>query len=140
LIGGPLGCRRVMSTWTPYVRSDVYAGAFNEDGERPDELAYYVVCENERGERFASKVSFSTEKFWHGAAEVRAEAFCVKVAEALAAGADPSKSPKWTSIQGCYGTAAYSNELELELDARDLEGEAGFAEADRFRRDMGIGA
>jgi hypothetical protein len=126
-------------TWTPFVRSDVYAGAFNEDGERNEELAYYVVCENERGERFASAIAFTTEKFWpHGAAEQRAEAFCVKVAKALAAGADPTKSPKWHRIQGCYGTAAYSNALELELDARDLEIEAGSVEADRFRREVGL--
>ncbi len=128
-------------TWTPNVVSDVYAGAINEDGERDEELAYYIVCENERGERFASNVEFTTVKFGHnrnGAAEKRAEAFCAKVAKALRAGADPTKSSKWHRIQGCYGSAAWSNKLELELDARDLEVEAGSAEADRFRREVGL--
>src|SRR5271166_1995353 len=96
------------SPWTPFVRSDVYAGAFNEDGERPDELAFYVVCENERGERFASTVTFTTEKLRDGRAERAANAFCVKVVKALAEGADPTKSPRWFRIQGMYGSAAWS--------------------------------
>jgi len=124
--------------WSAFVRSDVYAGSINEDGERNDELCFYVVCENEGGERFASVVTFTTEKFWHGAAQARAEAFCVKVTSALASGADPTKSSKWSRIQGCYGSAAYSNALELELDARDLEAEAGVVEADRFRQVVGL--
>jgi hypothetical protein len=128
----------VTSPWTAFVRSDVYAGPVNEDGERPDELSYYVVCENERGERFASTVTFTTEEFWHGTAEPRAEAFCAKVTEALAAGADPTKSSRWYRIQGCYGSAAYSEKLELELDARDIEAESGHEEADRFRKATGI--
>jgi hypothetical protein len=129
---------QVTSPWTAFVRSDVYAGPVNEDGERPDELSYYVVCENERGERFASTVTFTTEEFWHGTAEPRAEAFCAKVTEALAAGADPTKSSRWYRVQGCYGSAAYSEKLELELDARDIEAESGHEEADRFRKATGI--
>ncbi len=127
------------SPWTPFVRSDVYAGAFNEDGDCPDELAYYVVVENERGVRYASTVSFTTQDYWQrGEAEARAEAFCAKVQSALASGADPTKSSRWTRIQGCYGSAAWSETEELELEARDLETEAGVEEADRFRRVVGL--
>jgi hypothetical protein len=129
-----------MGKYECFVRSDVFAGSVNEDGERPDELAYYVVCETERGDRFASRLVFTTVRFWHGEAERRAERFCVKVAEALAAGADPATSPRWTRIQGCYGSAAYSEAVELEAEARDLEVEAGRYEADRFRSHVGIGA
>ncbi len=129
------------SPWTPFVRSDVYLGPdANEDGERREELCYYVVCENERGDRFASKASATTEKAPRDVVEALAEAFCVKVAKALAGGADPSRSAKWTAIEGAYGSAAWSEEAELENEARDLEGEAGPYEANRFRREVGIGA
>ena len=130
-----------MSRWTPFVRSDVYAGAPDpEDGERREHLAFYVVCENEPGVRFASKVSYTTEDFCRTEAEAKVEAFLAKIVAALAAGADPTKSDKWYPIQGCYGSAAYSEALELEAEARDLEAEAGVQEADRFRRDAGIAA
>ena len=125
------------ATWTAHVWSDVYAGQFNEDGERPDELCFYVVCENERGERFGSVASFTTERFWHDA-EARAEALCERVTEYLAKGCDPSTSPKWVRRQGCYGSAAWSEKAELELEARDLEAEAGCDEAGRFRRAVGL--
>jgi hypothetical protein len=82
-------------------------------------------------------VSFTTED--HGLnAEVLAERFTEKVTAALRGGADPSKSPKWTSIQGCYGTAAWSEAEEIENEARALEVEAGRAEADSFRRAAGV--
>jgi hypothetical protein len=126
-------------TWEAFVRSDVYAGQVNEDGERPDELRYYVVCEDQRGFRFRSEKSFTTEALGRAAAEGSAESFCETVARYLATGSDPSKSEKWFAIQGCYGSAAYSNRLELELDARDLDMEAGHDEGDRFRRAVGLG-
>lgn len=130
-----------VSTWIPCVRSDVYAGSPSEDGEPREELSFYVVCCNDRGEQFASTVSFTTEKFGHnrnGIAEERAWTFCEKVAKALAAGADPTSSSKWHRIQGVYGSAAYSNKLELDLEACALEVEAGSVEADRFRREVGL--
>ena len=125
-------------TWEAFVRSDVYAGEINEDGERPDELRYYVVCEDERGFRFRSCKSFTTEEIGRSAAEDRAESFCELVAKYLATGADPRKSDKWFAIQGCYGSAAWDERAELELDARDLDMEAGHAEGDRFRREAGL--
>jgi hypothetical protein len=127
-----------MTTWTAFVRSDVYAGRVNEDGERDEELAYYVVCENERGARFASRLMFTTEEHWHGTAKARAEAFCAKVETAITKGGNPTTSDKWCSIQGCYGSAAWDEKAELELDARDLELTDGHEEANRFRQAAGI--
>ena len=127
------------ATWTAFVRSDVYAGACNEDGERPDELTFYVVCENEKGVRFASKKSFTTEELGLSAAEGSAEAFCAAVEKALRAGADPSKSDKWTPTCPAYGSASHDEGLLLEDEARELETEAGVQEADRFRLDHGVG-
>ena len=127
------------TTWEAFVRSDVYAGQVNEDGERPDELCYYVVCEDGRGFRYASRLSFTTEALGRSAAEGSAEEFCAKVTEYLAKGYSPATSEKWYPIQGCYGSAAWSERTELEYEARDLESEAGPSEADRFRREVGIG-
>lgn len=126
------------STWFAFVRSDVYARTSNEDGTPREELSFYVVCENERGVRYASCVSFTTEEYGREAS-LRAERFCAKVKAGLTSGSDPSKSSRWSRIAGCYGSAAYSEEEALEDEARALEGEAGPAEADRFRRTAGIG-
>ena len=127
------------SPWTPYVRSDVYAGACDEDG-RNEHLSFYVICENERGRRYASRVHYTTEEFARHEAEARADAFCAKVATALAEGADPARSDKWVRIQGCYGSAEWSEVAELEDEARVLEVEAGVQEANRFRRAAGLAA
>lgn len=129
-------------TWEAFVQSNVYAGEFNEDGERREELCYFVVCQDEKGYRFASRSAWTTagEPFRGEAAEL-AEAFCAKVVKALANGADPRTSPKWAPIQGMYGSAAWSDAYEIELDARDMEGEVGggIEEANRMRREAGIG-
>jgi hypothetical protein len=128
------------AAWFAFVRSDVYLGSpNNEDGEAKEEIAFYVVCENPRGVRYASRKAFTSERLGREASSV-AEAFCKKVTAGLASGADPAKSPKWAPIQGCYGSAAWSEEDELDLEARALEVEAGVGEADRFRRVVGIGA
>ena len=129
----------LINGWVAFVRSDVYAGTTqNEDGETREELSFYVVCEDERGARYASSLSYTTEDFSRDEAEARVRAFGAKVEVGLREGADPSKSDKWHRIQGCYGTAAWSETDELELEARSLEVEAGVSEADRFRRDMGL--
>jgi len=117
------------SNWVALVRSDVYAGSVNEDGERPDELAFYVVCENELGDRFASHMSFTTEDHFPSSvvdgvlvlpAEKLAEKFLVKVREALAAGADPSKSAKWSRTFPMYGSEAYARYGAAMERAADL--------------------
>jgi hypothetical protein len=127
--------------WIAFVRSDVYAGQVNEDGERPDELCYYVVCENEMGVRFRSHKHFTTEDLGRAAAEGSAESFCEHVTKFLAKGMTPVRSEKWSRIQGMYGSPAWSDAYEIELDARDLEGEVGggIEEANRMRREAGIG-
>jgi hypothetical protein len=133
-----------VSTWTAFVQSRVYAGRLNEDGERPDQLVFYVVCENQRGERFASRLDFRTEgpgNLWMRPeqAERLAHSLCTKVTAALAGGADPSKSSKWAPTDPCYGSEAYGRgEHELEHEARELEVEAGIVEADRFRAHVGL--
>lgn len=124
--------------WQAFVRSDVYAGEFTEDGERRDELVYYIVCEDERGARYRSRTCFTTEALGREAAEGSAEALCERVTEFLTKGHSPSASPKWYPIQGCYGSAAWDETAELEREARELESEAGVSEADRFRRAAGI--
>jgi hypothetical protein len=129
------------ATWTAYVTSDVFEGRPHpEDGSPRDELHFYVVCGNDEGVRYASRVGYSTEDYSRDEAEARAEAFCTKVTAALAKGADPTQSSKWARTRSCYGSAAWSEDEELECEARDLEVEAGVAEADRFRRVVGIGA
>jgi hypothetical protein len=132
------------STWTAFVQSRVYEGRINEDGERPDQLVYYVVCENDRGERFASHLSFRTEgpgDLWMRPEEAErlATSLCAKVTAALAKGSDPSTSSKWGRTDPCYGSEAYGRgEHELEHEARELEVEAGVQEADRFRAQVGL--
>ena len=124
--------------WSAYVRSSVYEGVVNEDGERGDSLAFYVVVEGENGERFASHRTFTTEAFRRDDAEARAERFLLTVADALRKGADPSRSSKWHRIEAMYGSAAWTPEdgLDAEAKARDIE--AGSAEGDRFRRAVGL--
>ena len=124
--------------WTAFVRSDVYTGsADNEDGEPREELAFYVVCEDATGRRFASRLTFTTTELgWD--APSRATAFCMRVTAALASGASPVGSDKWVRAHGAYGSAAWTESDALEDEARDLEMEAGPQEADRFRREVGL--
>jgi hypothetical protein len=119
--------------YAAFVRSDVYAGGYTEDGERSEELAFYVVCENERGARWASRLSFTTEKMHRQVAEAKADAFCRKVVDALHAGADPAKSPKWAPTRPAYGSAAYSAADDLMDEARDLEAEGSWDDGARLR-------
>ena len=132
------------ATWIAFVQSRVYEGKINEDGERPDQLVFYVVCENPRGERFASHLSFRTEgpgDLWMHSEEAKrlAHSLCTKVTAALVKGADPSTSNKWSPTDPCYGSEAYGRgECELEHEARELEAEAGGQEADRFRAEVGL--
>jgi hypothetical protein len=126
--------------WHAYVRSDVYAGAFNEDGEQSDELSFYVVCENGHGVRYASKHRFTTEKYGHnsnGVAERLAERFCVSVKEELQRGATPVFSSKWVKTLPAYWSRTWGVS-ELENEAHELESESGFQEAERFRKVVGL--
>lgn len=143
LVNRGASTENTMSTkpvWEAFVRSDVYAGEFTEDGDRREELSYYIVCEDERGYRFRSHACFTTDEFSRDEAQGRANALCERVNAFLAQGHSPVASPKWTPIQGCYGSAAWDETAELDLEARDLDIEAGPAEGDRFRRHVGLGA
>ena len=123
----------LINGWVAFVRSDVFAGGLTEDGERSEELSFYVVCENERGARWASRVSFTTETMHRQEAEAKADAFLRKVEAGLRAGANPAASEKWSSIQGCYGSAAWSEADEMMNDARDLEAEGSWQDGARLR-------
>jgi hypothetical protein len=128
--------------WHAYVRSDVYAGSTNEDGEQTEELSYYIICENGRGVRYASKHGFTTARFGHnsnGVAERLAERFCVSVKEALRGGASPVFSSKWVQVQSAYWAREW-NRQELENEVHELESEsgAGSEEANRFRKAVGL--
>ncbi len=126
--------------WHAYVRSDVYQGSANEDGEHPDELSFYVVLENEQGIRYASKKDFTTTRHGHnsnGVASALAERFCVSVKESLQVGASPVSSPKWSRVAPNYNARSWG-QSELETEARELEVEAGPQEAVRFRFEVGL--
>lgn len=123
----------LLNGWVAFVRSDVFAGGLTEDGERSEELSFYVVCENERGARWASRVSFTTEQMHRQVAEAKADAFLRKVEAGLRAGANPAASSKWSPIQGCYGSAAWSEADEMMNDARDLEAEGSWQDGARLR-------
>jgi len=126
-------------TFEACVFSDVYAGEYTEFGDRREELAFYVVCEDERGARWGSKAQFTTQNFSRDEAEARANALCERVKKFLARGFSPEKSEKWLPRAAAYGSAAWSERGELETEARELEAEGNPHEADRFRRDVGIG-
>lgn len=123
----------LVNGYAAYVWSDVFAGGYTEDGERSEELAFYVICENERGARWASRVSFTTERMHRQVAEEKADAFLVKVVEALRGGADPAKSPKWAPTRAAYGSAAWSPAEDLMDEARDLEAEGSWQDGARLR-------
>jgi hypothetical protein len=91
------------------------------------------VCENERGARWASHLSWTTVEFSREEAESKAEAFRIKVECALLTGSNPTTSSKWTAIQGMYGSAAWSESEEVENEARDLESEGYGEDANRLR-------
>lgn len=112
-------------SWTAFVSSNVYCGPVNEDGETPDEISYFVVCENERGDRYRSHLSFETEDdvTTEGAptAEMKAQAFLSKVQAALVKGADPKASDKWFRTRPCYGSEAYAAYGQAEEVAYERE-------------------
>jgi hypothetical protein len=113
------------TTWEAAVNSDVFAGPMNEDGETPDQLSFYVVVTNERGDRFRSCLCYTTLDMYRDVAERLARRFCVNVVRALEAGADPTKSAKWSPTRPMYGSAAYSAANEIAWEKRCDE-EAGW--------------
>jgi hypothetical protein len=127
-----------MATWEVYIGSDIYLGAWTEDGDRREELAFFAVCEDASGRRFRSTLSWRSGELGREVAEARAEAFEARARAALAVGADPSRSPKWVRTQGRYGSVGWSEREELRAEADALEVESGRAEADRFRREAGL--
>lgn len=124
--------------WTAGVFSVVYEGALTEDGERRDECAFYVVCEDIDGRRYASLTSHTTEQCGCGEAMRRAEAQCDRVQRFLDRGRTPVGSPKWTRIAGAYGSAAWSEREALLEEGRALEAEGFSEEAKRFHREHGV--
>lgn len=108
---------KTMTSWEVYVRSDVYAGAVNEDGETPDQLCFYIICENAFGDRYRSKMSFTTEDFGdfrmvgarkYFAAEWKAEQFLLTVQDGIKKGGDPVTSAKWFRTNPNYNSEAYA--------------------------------
>jgi hypothetical protein len=124
----------IINGWLAFVRSDVFAGEYTEDGDRCEELSFYVVCEAANGARFASKVSYTTQDMGRDEAEGRAKAFCRRVEQCLRRGANPRRSAKWVPTWAAYGSAAWSERDALEAEARELEGEGSWQEANRFRQ------
>lgn len=120
------------------VFSDVFAGEYTEDGDRREELAFYVVCEDERGARWASVASFTTQEFSREVAEARANALCERVNDFLAKGHSPVNSSKWARRAGAYGSPAWDERDELRCEARDLEVAGEWQEAARLRREMNV--
>lgn len=100
--------------WTAFINSDVFEGAVNEDGETPDELNFYVICENHRGDRFRSHASFATSDMDKEIAERKVQALLRQVNMALHMGADPSISPKWSRTRPCYASEAYAKYGQAE--------------------------
>lgn len=122
-----------------YVRSDVYQGtSCNEDGETREELSFYVTIESDRGDRWVSRASFNTEEWTRSEASAFATQLCDAVARYLDRGYHPATSPLWTRVNGAYGTAAWSAAEDNEADARELEAEGRTADAQDFRKAVGL--
>lgn len=97
--------------WEVDCRSDlVYAGK-NEFGETLTKEVFYLVLENERGDRYASTRTALNE--WD------LDALRTNVQKALNSGATPVGSAKWYRTRPCYGSRAYveygaAEEIEAE--------------------------
>lgn len=103
-----------------YVRSDVFAGPPDpEDGHRPDELAYYIVCEDEQGRRWRSVWTRTTMELRRTECEAAAAAHLWRVRVALAEGADPRRSLLWRADRPAYGSPAWTPDVEAAEAARE---------------------
>jgi hypothetical protein len=105
-----------IETWEADVASDlVWSAPHPEDGERREVEIFYVRLENERGERFRSK-GFEEK--------TAARRFRGLVEAALAKGASPRGSAKWSAHYPRYASAAYSSYEELCWEKKVAESES----------------
>jgi len=109
-------------TVTLDVWSDVFAGPVNEDGERPDELAFYVRATFPNGRRFAHVATFTTLNQTCKEAEAKAQKLLYRVTRAITRDEwnGPVNSPHWTETYPEYGSAYYqSSDAEAEWAAQE---------------------
>jgi len=95
------------------IRSDVYLGPPHpEDGERKEELAFYVIAVLPTGQTFRHKHSFTTEKYGHNRnhkAEIACDDLLMKIVWHLEKGlwAGPKDNPYWEETYPQYGSVAW---------------------------------
>lgn len=107
--------------WTADCISDVYLCAPHpEDGECREALAFYVVCTNSFGDRFASTAILSEDMGRHEA-DKRARRLCSKVRDYLKLGFSPVNSAKWERTYPVYGSEAYAAYGEKEQIAHEIK-------------------
>lgn len=85
-----------------FVRDDVYHDGRDECGHPVERLAYYVVCEDENGRRWAHHATF-TDEGYAGRGEARANKMLARI-QAARRGPD---FDHWYEIDPAYGSLAY---------------------------------
>ena len=113
------------------VGSDLYLAGITEDGEEYLAESYYVEVESHRGDRWQHERVYAgcrvDQDEWgtgfeniRDEAKAQAERLAERVREHLAQGGSLDMT-HWHPARPAYGSAAYSDEDELRLEAREEE-------------------
>ncbi len=115
------GVEVVGSSFTIGVASDVFAAAPHpEDGSPREGLRFYVVAEDEAGNRWVHERVFeSVGRGARDAVEAQAERLASRVRGALAAGTWSAPGRHWQRSRPAYGSPAYDRGGWSAMDAAD---------------------